>query len=1019
MHFRIHFRKRGQITLFVILGLIVVFAFGFLIYTKVKISTEQLQIQAQRQIQEYISQNEINQYVTSCLDIVTTEAIIRASMQTGQYDFSGKIKNIDYIEYHDPTYDRTFNISIVLNTNTNCPIIKNNPPDYPYSQTHINPVNDLMNIYKGPDGCYYTNTVFQYSGFFGYNRLEKLCDWNGANKIGATPTYGFITCQSGTYSDASQSESIQQNIQDFISTELPKCADFKEILKRSPNNITIAHNPTTQITFDSSGFTVKVSYPFTITFLNRQPITRMIDFSVEKSVPFKEIYDFAFNEITSDARDANFDIINDKSSIQEYNGYEVKKISNVDNTFNNIIQIIDNSTQLLGKPLIFQFGITNRRPALEYMHQASAGSYYDIAATENDTIDLKPQGYDPDEDLINYNYSLWKEDYDETYNFSNPRCIDPTQASLSYIIANCSSRNSSAHPHNWTKSSEFIITKQNSSYTTNKNDTGYHEVKISIWDGQKLMDWQTVKIIVFDLPIARLSGRNIYQDVTPEYASVEDPYILNGSNSTVGLSSIIHNHFTQFIWNDTEFLKTKKIITDNDKIFYIPNDTNGIYDITIIPKYVFNNETNVRREDDGSRIGNDIYTEHNISLTVNTSIGWTDTTYLKVKVFECLGHRNSTNPPYPYNAIPYDVDNSFFADHSCCYDDNTYKQSDIQCFNNTQYGSIYAFDVNPNNYGIKPYSPPSQYIFSINKTDVFAGAGDVQPYNDIFERIFSRYCSGNSGNTCTGSASESRTAYKNCADNNNNANTKFQEETCTGPPISPQSTQGIFTASSDKSVQCDDYPQGITFQLIAKNNNIPGYEFATGKCTNGPQCASSSKDFFDNLPKIFTCDGTCDGNGGCNVAINCICDSTCGSVASSSACNGLTSPGTGNPTDGKTYCTAGPAGSTVYQDSCSSCGLVVATPKICTSTGPGKIGCTADNACDGKNANTKLSENSGCTMSCNSLNCGAFKYDASLNGNNGGCYGPTCNSNNQCVSGKCCTNPAGCNDGEVGVGNCY
>jgi hypothetical protein len=111
--------SKGQFTLFVIVGLVILFAFLF--YARARIITAQLVIQADIQIKNYINQNSINQYVTSCLDAVSDDIFIRAAMQGGTINFTGKTRNSDYIEYFDPVYNRWFNVSIVVDGNYRCP----------------------------------------------------------------------------------------------------------------------------------------------------------------------------------------------------------------------------------------------------------------------------------------------------------------------------------------------------------------------------------------------------------------------------------------------------------------------------------------------------------------------------------------------------------------------------------------------------------------------------------------------------------------------------------------------------------------------------------------------------------------------------------------------------------------------------------------------------------------------------------------------------------------------------------
>jgi hypothetical protein len=73
--------RKGQFTIFVIIGLVIFFAFAFALYARVKIVNATIARQADVQIQDYLNTNSLNQYVTSCLDAVADDVFVRASMQ--------------------------------------------------------------------------------------------------------------------------------------------------------------------------------------------------------------------------------------------------------------------------------------------------------------------------------------------------------------------------------------------------------------------------------------------------------------------------------------------------------------------------------------------------------------------------------------------------------------------------------------------------------------------------------------------------------------------------------------------------------------------------------------------------------------------------------------------------------------------------------------------------------------------------------------------------------------------------
>ncbi|MGV8150611.1 MAG: hypothetical protein ACP5NV_02685 [Candidatus Woesearchaeota archaeon] len=859
----------------------------FLIFVRVNLEKNKSSLLATQQVKDYINQNSINIYVTSCLDAVTTDALIKASLQSGIINFSGKTLGKDYVRFNVSEYNLTANVSFVISPNDNCsifynsPLVHNSPPEYPYPETFLYPAYYLIEHYNwNPLTCKYSGIYYGHSGFFGYNSLLKLCDFEGANKIGATNTsYGKKTCESGTYSSL-QTTSIQEEMEKYISDEMNKCVNFTEVLRLSAGNITQKGEPKTVITFGDDGFNVRIQYPFNVVVMGRQPILTFYDFSIDSNAKFKQIYDYSFYLIHSEVSEAGFNPLKDSQSnpdlARTYKGYEIKKFESIDSNHTDIFQIKDNSTQIDGKPLIFQFAVKNRRPALEYIHESSAILGVDIIVSENETVTITPLGYDPDSDILEYNYYLWKEDYDEYFNDTDPKCTGSTGLllDLEYIKANCSIRVNSM-PKNFTNSILFKTTKQNASYLTNHSDKGYHELKVLTKekDSQGLEDWQIVKIFVFDKPVANITANNSYNDVPDEFASIEDRYVLNGSLSIIGLSGITGNKFSTFIWNDSlkEFNKDVAIISERNKSLIIPNDLNGTHDIFTIRPFVF------------SKIG-----KRNITLTVNTLYGLSDDVTFEIDVKQCLWHRNPANPPYPYNLRPLIIEDALFADHTCCNNTGGYNTSQTVCYTNISYGADSSFI----DFWTRQPSPPKLpstiiYKNSIGATIQVVGA-DLR--NDIFNRTFTRYCDGSRGNICNGTASETRQIMYECDDTNgiSGANAVYyRNERCQGPP----SNSILLGTSKPALMTCVNYAPGNSFERILNPTQNDGICTTEKRCATGPGISGGEFKDYSNAPIVpyspYSCSGQC-GNGAnsgkCNYPTNCLCSQSCGAEV---LCNNL------------------------------------------------------------------------------------------------------------------------------------
>lgn len=968
--------KRGQITVFVLLAIVIMLAFMFLLFMKVYVEKSRYQVLATKQVQEYISQNSMNIYVTTCLESVTTEAIIKASLQGGVLNFSGMTEGTDYVNHFVPEYNMTVKVPITIIPNQNCSVVYQSSPYYPFPETQLYPTYNLINMYNG-DACRYNGDIYTYySSFFGRNQILRLCNWNGTNKWNVTGSaIGWLTCERETYNDETLNISIQQDMEKYIVEEMSRCVDFNEVLKLSPSNITQSGPPNAYVTFGEKGFNVRLEYPFLLSIRGREPIKAFYDFAIDKSIPYKELYDYSYFSSKRDVQEAGFKMIEDRATPPylntRYYNYIINRTKSFDTRQMDLIKIVDNATQIDGKPMIFQFVIKNRRPALEYIHQISAFPEVDILVAENDTVEISPNGFDPDDDELVYNYSLWKEDYDEIFNASGP-CLSPPN--ITYVKEKCMIKDNSSKPKNFTNSTRFRLTGKDATYTTNRNDKGYHELKVYVQEEsrERLDDYQLIKIFVFDAPQANITTNNFYLDIANNIASIEDPFVLNGSGSVIGLSGVLTgNNFSKFMWNDTRGEVNKEVIltSDRNKTLFLPIDMNGTGsdNITRIKPFIF--------AQTGSR---------NISLTVFTFQDMIDVATTTINVTYCLPHRSNIYA-FPYNTSST---SGYFANHTCCNNATYgYYGTGSVCYSISQYGLNKTFF----NFWTRQPSPPP-LPQNITYQNLPTTAYEMQ--NDIFNRTFRRFCDNKRGNMCNGTAVETRRVLYQCDDTNNNAPMIFRDERCAGPPAA------FINYYTTTPFSCFNYTPGNTFESLS------GQAGADGICTTSPQCANptaAAPFATGTTDKRYTCGGHCFG-GSCSRAAysSCECDASCGG-SGSAACNGLDyyplPAGRGNPTDSVMHCEAG---SPLYQDSCFNCGLTDALPRVCRIAGDGRSGCSAPSAqCDGQNANSAIgfNNNEGCTLQCVYLYCNPYAYGTTAGG--GACM-TSCTDNSHCANGYTC-----------------
>ncbi|RJQ17575.1 hypothetical protein C4573_01195 [Candidatus Woesearchaeota archaeon] len=887
--------KRGQVTIFVILGIVLIAAFAFVFYAKFLLLDSNLQSQTDKSVRNFVRDTSLNNYVSTCLLKVGHNGIEQIALQGGYlYDYqqgpintSPFVQGVDYLPFNYS--NQSLNVSYAIYANDICPIVQQYPWQYPYPSTYMNQLNITYRNFL-INTC--SNFHQQKSGFFGSNNLSRMCNFFGVNAYQTTNISALrFTCDPFHYNSFGQT-SMQEQLEYYTQKHLPNCTNFSKYNQLTGYNVTLLDNASVKVYFGAKDITFYAEYPFEI-LVNGQPKTVFYQFTAKSDAQLKDLYTYVFDLVTEDVQNPFFNKTKDHYFLHSYKtSYLYQEYRNacplcINATFDDIIVIADNESIVNGKPLTFIFSIVNRRPALEYLHDPTLTFFNtttDLLYLENDTINLSPQGYDPDELDLYYNYSLWKETYDEYFDFS---CCNVFGGSVNCTVnfSQCNVKIPSVQPQNWTNSTAFQLTKRNASYQTNRSDTGFHIVNISVSDRQNLVDYQEVRITIFDRPLAVINVSNAYADINDSHASIEDVYFLEANNSRH--SAMLYGTISSFLWQD--LLENFSINTTNVTVL-LPNETFHIdeslaisiqpipYTLANIARYF--NETGAR----------------NVSLVVfeNTIIGIISSlpAYEEIEVFACLPHRDSA-PSWPYNMVQNPLYSSinqdpFQANHTCCYNGSdggsygTIKSSANICYTIIEYGAVSSFAVIPGAH--ISYNPPS--------TDPSLNYAYL---NDIFKRDFERNCSGLRGNTCTGPASETR-IHPNVYDTTkaclpdifdsasithfgakgyiNTGPAYTQTETCSGPTMT--------TAVPDPAaVSCTLYnpPESFesNFGLKDANGNA-----ADGMCNEQGWCATNtgaSGGYF-KAPSGYTapynCTSQCN-NGYCDYPTSCFCEQSCGS----------------------------------------------------------------------------------------------------------------------------------------------
>ncbi|MBS3098267.1 hypothetical protein J4209_05725 [Candidatus Woesearchaeota archaeon] len=339
-------KTKGQVTLFILLGLLIVIVFGFLFYLigyTAKKEGEPTVEESQKLSLEF---KPINEYVIACLDTVSKDALLKVGKQGGRILISEGGTLINYEGIYDNANEH---VSYALYPPS--PFIVPGPWEYPWE----NFGSDDVRI-----------------GVFGGNNLPPLQKIEGAH-------------------------SIQAQLESYITKKMPDCLDFS-VFEEKAFEIN-AGKMETEVIIGKKDVAVHLKYPIGIKNLATGQSARVEEFYIKIQVRLKEVYNFARWLISNDITDIELDI----GSPSNNKNYLAVNILGGDGTssmgYDDIIKVTDEKSKIKGTPYSFSFARKNRIPALIYIQSPITRTLHENEELTQADIASNPQAIDPDEDI--------------------------------------------------------------------------------------------------------------------------------------------------------------------------------------------------------------------------------------------------------------------------------------------------------------------------------------------------------------------------------------------------------------------------------------------------------------------------------------------------------------------------------------------------------------------------------------------------------------------------------------------
>jgi len=872
------FLRKGQVTVFIILGIVIMVVVIFSLVIASSLSKLKLQSQADKAVEDYLKSEAVNYYVYTCMDAAVTSSIDDLALQGGVFytyqngnysvneeDIGRKFipYNLTFVNLNGEKRVINFNVSysILNHTTFDCIMIDKDVPAYPKNRTFVN---DLYGVYNTKNECLFNQEEgYSLSGFAGLNSMNRLCYIVGSDNLkgikadakgesGSIIETGLMPSHCYNNYILSKNKSVEYILQEQISDRLKNCTDFSLFVD---DNITAINDPVTKITYNSESLRVETTYNFSVKIANKEPVIVKHSFNYESDLRIVRMHNFVMTLIKADSQDFLFNLgLNYNSyavhaqlnpeSFFDKDSMNVKLINFSDCNseqcepykYDQLLIVTDNKSRIGNRSLTFVTAIKNRGPALDFIHTTSIKTVnWDIVVSNNENLTLRPMGYDPDDKKVTYDYDGWKEDYDESCVFVDEKII---------CEKNLDEYNVPVVPNNWSNSVLFQETGRLANYTTKTSDLGDHVVTISTTDVSGLYDYQIIKILVFDLPKASITLKSYYPNMDADKTSIEDPVPLDGSTSTVSQigGGSISEYDWEIFWENSQGNWVSVFTNETSfPLSFIPSEIVGPLENKNIGE--LNKLIQTIKPLELSNTGS-----HNITLKVKSNVLGTQVESLivgeEITTYECLPHVNSNDKyPYPYNT----GDNPFMANHACCVEvesSGNYilqtQESKTICFAKDLYGR-YADLLNDEvllrkTNELSLYSVKNSAVFTVDKMPPSADS------NDVFKMRFNRYCDGNRGNICAGNG----IAIFEVQDSCNNKKTNIgEDESCQGPPT--------ITEDED-AAKCVNYPPGESFETTFKLQGTN--EITNGFCNDKPKCATIGVNGY-NKPGHMLCVATC------------------------------------------------------------------------------------------------------------------------------------------------------------------
>ncbi len=353
-------RKKSQISMFVILGIVILVVVSLVLYLAKTVTTKPGQESAARVQDLVFEPRPIKEFTNVCLEDMAKEAIFLLGRQGGYLFASQGGTVVDFPETDE---------GVMFVNHNNYRVVYNILPPR-FSIAPYSPDVDLYPWKTFPFESESSNEeVFE--GFFGTVNMLPLTRLQGPN-------------------------SIQTQIETFIEKNIMDCLDFTSFAKSFE---IVVEEPEAEVVIANKDVSVRLKLPITISNPTTQERVSFDDFSTKLDVRLRDMYFFAKGLIKKDVQNIKFDISDRANNKASFNIDVVRSVYSSD----DLITISDEKSLINGDPYKYSFARKNRAPALHYRKNNVFEFGHGHLITRQDLLQGEElKGYDPDEDPLDF-----------------------------------------------------------------------------------------------------------------------------------------------------------------------------------------------------------------------------------------------------------------------------------------------------------------------------------------------------------------------------------------------------------------------------------------------------------------------------------------------------------------------------------------------------------------------------------------------------------------------------------------